>query len=83
MTQLHISIPPALERWVDSRVAEGRYASADEYLRDLVRRDQDASAHDPRYLRAMIEAGAASGMLDDDPDAVLDMIIAEDPDLRD
>jgi len=80
MAQLNVFMPPALVQWVDARVAEGRYSDADEYLRDLVRRDQDSAGDETRWLKAMIDEGLASGMLDEEPDAIIDAIIAEDPD---
>ena len=82
MTQLTISMPPALQNWVDARIAEGAYADAADYLRDLVRRDQAEAAADRRWLKAMIDEGLASGIIDREPEDVLDEILAEDPDLR-
>lgn len=82
MTDHTISMPPALQAWVEARVAEGAYADAADYLRDLVRRD--ARAGDERaWLRAMIEAGEASGIVDQDPREIIAEILAENPDLRD
>ncbi len=82
MTYHTLSFPPALQAWVDARIAEGRYADAEDYLRDLVRRDQEAIAEDRSWVRAMIQEGLDSGVLGQDADEVLDEIIAEDPDLR-
>ncbi len=80
MTELTISMPEALQEWVDLRIAQGRYADAADYLRDLVRQDQHAE--DRLWLKAMIDEGLASGVVDQDIDEVIDEIIAEDPDLR-
>ncbi|MES2443163.1 MAG: type II toxin-antitoxin system ParD family antitoxin [Pseudomonadota bacterium] len=80
MTQLSILMPPALQDWVDTRLAEGAYADAAEYLRDLVRRDQEAVEDDRRWVRAMIEEGLASGVIDADPRDILKEIMAELPD---
>ncbi len=82
MSQLVISLPPALQGWVDTRLAQDGYADAAEYLRDLVRRDIASMSADRRWLKAMIDDGLASGVLDEDAEQVLDEIIAEDPDLR-
>ena len=82
MTELSISMPPALQTWVDARLAEGSYADAADYLRDLVRRDQAGSVTDRQWLKAMIDEGLASGVLDREPEDVLDEILNEDPDLR-
>lgn len=79
MAQLTISMPDALQEWVDARIAQGRYADAADYLRDLVRLDQRSD--DRLWLKAMIDEGLASGVLDQDPRDVVAEIIAEDPDL--
>ena len=80
MTPLTISMPPALQSWVDARLAEGRYTDAAEYVRDLVRRDRDRfdyeSDEEVTCIRAMVEEGLASGIIDEEPEAVLARIIA-------
>ncbi|CUS46452.1 MAG: type II toxin-antitoxin system ParD family antitoxin [Pseudomonadota bacterium] len=63
MAQMNISIPDALKQWAEERVAEGRYASVSDYVRDLIRRDQDYAVKLAR-LRAEIEKGFASGVSD-------------------
>jgi antitoxin ParD1/3/4 len=82
MSQFSVSMPPALQSWVDARLAEGDYADAAEYLRDLVRRDRAESTVDRQWLKAMIDEGLASGVIDRDARDVLDDIMNEDPDLR-
>ncbi|MEG3123805.1 ribbon-helix-helix domain-containing protein [Sphingomonas sp. GB1N7] len=82
MTQLSISMPPALQTWVDARLSEGSYADAADYLRDLVRRDQAHASADRQWLKAMIDEGLASGVLEGTPEDVLDDILNEDPNLR-
>lgn len=81
MTDLTISMPDALQEWVNMRIAQGRYADAADYLRDLVRQDQQSD--DRLWLKAMIDEGLASDVLDQDPRDVIAEIIAEDPELRD
>ena len=76
MSELSIQLPPNLQRWVDSRVSAGRYADAAEYLRDLVRRDQEALEEDIWRVRALVEEGIASGVIDREPEEVLAEIIA-------
>ena len=41
MAQMNVSIPEKLKGWAEQRVAEGRYSSTSDYIRDLVRRDQE------------------------------------------
>lgn len=79
MTELSITMPPALQRWVDTRLAQGRYAGADDYLRDLVRRDQERAEEDTLWLKTLIEEGLASGIVDSEPEDVVEEIIAMYP----
>ncbi|MFP5436028.1 type II toxin-antitoxin system ParD family antitoxin [Sphingobium sp. ba1] len=60
---MNISLPDGLKSWIEARVAEGRYSSSSDYVRDLVRREQEAEEK-LRILRAAIEEGLASGVSD-------------------
>jgi antitoxin ParD1/3/4 len=79
MSQVNVSLPPALKSWIDTRISEGRYSSASDYFRDLVRRDQDSAVDDTIWLRGLIEEGLASGRLNQRPEDVLREIMAEYP----
>ena len=61
MAQMNVSIPDQLKGWAESRVAEGRYSSTSDYVRDLVRRDQEQEER-LRALRAAIDEGRSSGV---------------------
>lgn len=61
MAQLNISVPEGLQRWINAQVDGGRYASPSDYLRELVRRDQDHEEQLAR-LRAALEEGRRSGI---------------------
>lgn len=76
MSDLSKILPPDLESWIETRVAEGRFFDASDYLRELVRRDR-AEVEDTAWVRAMIEEGEASGYLDAKPEAIIEEIIAE------
>jgi antitoxin ParD1/3/4 len=73
---MNLSLPPALKSWVDHKVSEGRYSSASDYVRDLVRRDQEAAMSETEWLRGLIAEGLASGVVDEEPEAVIEKIIA-------
>ena len=76
MSQLNVTLPPALRSWVDYRIAEGRYSSASDLVRDLLRRDQEAARTETEWLRGLIAEGLASGIADEAPETVIDSIIA-------
>jgi antitoxin ParD1/3/4 len=63
MAQMNISIPEGLKSWAEKRVADGRYASTSDYVRDLMRRDEESETKLAK-LRDMIARGRASGVSD-------------------
>ena len=75
MAQMNISLPDTLKAWAEQRVAEGRYSSTSDYVRDLMRRDQD-EAEKLVWLQAEIDKGLASGFDPRPASDVLDEIMA-------
>jgi len=63
MTTMNISLPEALKAFVDEQVSGHRYGTSSEYVRDLIRKDQDR-----QRLRELLLDGASSppGALADD-----------------
>jgi antitoxin ParD1/3/4 len=55
MPTMNISLPESLRAFVDEQIAQRRYGTTSEYVRDLIRRDQDR-----QHLRDLLLAGAAS-----------------------
>lgn len=63
MSTMNISLPEPLKNFVDERVASAGYGTSSEYLRELIRRDQDRLR-----LRSLMLEGAessVSGLADD------------------
>ncbi|MDX2236972.1 MAG: type II toxin-antitoxin system ParD family antitoxin [Hyphomonadaceae bacterium] len=60
MATMNVSLPEALKAWAEEQVAGGRYANVSDYIRDLIRRDQDR-AEKIASLRALIDEAEASG----------------------
>jgi len=56
---MSFALPEPMRRYIDARVASGSYGNTSEYLRDLVRKDQQEQAR--LRLRALIEEGLVSG----------------------
>ena len=69
MAQMNISLPEGLKAWAEARVAEGRYSSTSDYIRDLMRRDQEY-AEKLAALQRAIDEGFASGVSDQSVDEV-------------
>ena len=56
---MSFALPESMREYIDTRVASGSYGNTSEYIRDLVRRDQEEQAK--RHLRRLIEEGLSSG----------------------
>ncbi len=63
MTTMNVSLPDELKAFVDKQVDAGAYGSTSEFVRDLIRREQDR-----QHLRSVLLDGARSpaGPLADD-----------------
>lgn len=44
MATMNVSLPDAMKDWVEGRTGTGRYSNASDYVRDLIRRDQEREA---------------------------------------
>jgi len=55
MTTMNISLPDALKEFVDQKVATAGYGTSSEYVRELIRHDQDRLR-----LRNLLLEGAQS-----------------------
>ncbi|MBG6287770.1 type II toxin-antitoxin system ParD family antitoxin [Pseudomonas nitroreducens] len=55
MSTMNISLPEALKGFVDDQVSQRGYGTSSEYVRELIRKDQDR-----QHLRDLLLAGAAS-----------------------
>ncbi len=60
MAQMNVSVPNPMKDWCEDQVRQGRYSTTSDYVRDLIRRDQDNRSA-VRTLQAMIDEGMASG----------------------
>jgi antitoxin ParD1/3/4 len=76
MAQMNVSLPEGLKAWVESRVSNGRFSSASDYVRDLIRRDEE-KARKLADLQAAIDDGIASGVDPREPAEIIEAIIAK------
>jgi antitoxin ParD1/3/4 len=56
MSTMNISLPEPLKNFVDQQVAGRGFGTSSEYVRELIRRDQDR-----QHLRQLLLNGASSG----------------------
>jgi len=60
MSTMNISLPEALKSFVDDQVSERGYGTSSEYVRELIRKDQDRLGLRSLLLRSLLLRGAAS-----------------------
>lgn len=71
MSEIRVLVPDPISALVEARVASGEYASASEYVTDLVLRDQPLSGEDADWLREF-DASIARGVADSKAGRVVD-----------
>lgn len=59
MASMNISLPSPMRDWVEEQTSSGRYDNASEYMRDLIRHDQDRAAKIAAMQRLVDEALAS------------------------
>ena len=60
MATMNVSLPDQMKAWVEDQSATGRYANSSDYVRDLIRRDQERQGG-VAEIQALIDEGLASG----------------------
>jgi antitoxin ParD1/3/4 len=55
MSTMNISLPDSLKTFVDEQVSQRGYGTSSEYVRELIRKDQER-----QHLRGLLLEGAAS-----------------------
>ena len=58
MQTMNISLPDLLKNFVDQQITQGRYSSASEYVRELIREDEKRKAGE--QLEALLLEGIQS-----------------------
>ena len=62
-TRKTITLTDQQNQWIKAQIAAGEYTNDSEYIRDLVRRDQEQNAKF-KALKAAIQEGLDSGVSD-------------------
>lgn len=61
MATMNVSLPAPMKTWVESQVNTGHYSNSSDYVRDLIRRDQEYQDKRETLIKALI-AGENSGV---------------------
>lgn len=61
MATMNVSLPDPMKDWVEAQAKSGRYSNASDYVRDLIRRDQERT-NNLAELQKLITEGLESGV---------------------
>ncbi len=61
MATMNISLPAQMKVWVEQQADSGRYGNASDYVRDLIRKDQERRDAIER-IQAAVDVGLQSGV---------------------
>ena len=73
MATMNVSLPDKMKQWVEEQVQTGRYGNASDYVRDLVRRDQERAAKKAEFER-LVQEGIDSGISPLSPEEIFDRV---------
>ena len=60
MATMNVSLPDAMKQWVEDRAETGAYSNSSDYVRDLIRRDQERTAK-IAAMQARVDEALAGG----------------------
>lgn len=75
MATMNVSLPDKMKQWVEDQVATGRYGNSSDYVRDLVRRDQER-AEAREKLQQMVDEALASGRVEITRDELIERVMS-------
>lgn len=61
MATMNVSIPDLMKEWVEAQTQTGRYANASDYVRDLIRKDQERNDK-VAAMQRFVDDGLKSGV---------------------
>ncbi|MCR5855577.1 type II toxin-antitoxin system ParD family antitoxin [Mesorhizobium sp. J428] len=70
MATMNISLPDQMREWVEAQTKTGRYGNASDYVRDLIRHDQEREAK-IAHLQRLVDEARASGISDKTAEEVI------------
>lgn len=68
MATMNVSLPDLMKDWVEAQAETGRYSNASDYVRDLIRRDQERQekiAHMQGLVAQTLESGVSDKSMDE------------------
>lgn len=68
MATMNVSLPDPMKNWVEEQTQNGKYGNASDYVRDLIRKDQDRKEKMLQFQKLLdegIKSGVSSRTMED------------------
>ena len=78
MATMNVSLPDQMREWVDAQTKSGRYGNASDYVRDLIRHDQERAAK-IAHMQKLVDEARNEGISDLTFDDVIERARAKAP----
>lgn len=75
MATMNVSLPDPMKKWVEAQTDTGTYSNASDYVRDLIRRDQERASKIAAFQK-LVDEGRASGISTRSVDDIWDDALA-------
>ncbi|WP_024460058.1 type II toxin-antitoxin system ParD family antitoxin [Marinimicrobium sp. LS-A18] len=69
MATMNVSLPDPMKSWVEQQAKTGKFSNSSDYVRDLIRKDQE-KAQKIANLQARVDEGLRSGRSSSDMRAI-------------
>ncbi|MBV8972469.1 MAG: type II toxin-antitoxin system ParD family antitoxin [Sphingomonadaceae bacterium] len=76
MATMNISLPDPMKAWIEAQAASGRYSNVSDFVRDLVRREQERTEK-IAAMQVLLDEGRASGDSDMTMEDIRQSVLAE------
>lgn len=73
MATMNVSLPDPMKSWVESQAETGKYSNSSDYVRDLIRRDQER-AEKIAHMQGLVTNALDSGTSKSQPDDIRDRV---------
>lgn len=74
MASIHLSLPSQMNDWVQERGRSGPYKDANDYIQDLIRRDQERETK-IRAMQKLVDEAFESGVSDRTAEEVFEEVL--------
>ena len=68
MSSMNVSLPTPMKGWVEEKANSGQYSNTSDYVRDLIRKDQERDAkiaHMQKLVTQSLKSGVSTRSLKD------------------